>query len=142
MKKIISIAILISFLLLPACKESSSPTSPEVSNDLTPSNRRPIMESLTGPSSCKLGQTYTYKVKGYDPDGEKVAFHFNIYKGDWIPVDNLGWGSYVNNHEEYIKSITWSYGTGEFIICAHCKDEQGLQTLQQGHYTLYVYVTE
>ena len=100
------------------------------------------MESLTGPTSCTYGQTYTYIVKGNDPDGEKVAFHFNIYKGDWTPIDNLGWGSYVNNHEECRKSITWNYGTGEFKICAHCKDKQGLETLRQGHYTLDVYVTE
>jgi hypothetical protein len=142
MKKIILIAILIPVLFSSACKDSSSPTAPNPIDSIGLTNQRPRITNLTGPTNCKLGQTYIYKAKGYDPDGEQVAFHFNVYrKGNQTPID-LGWGPYVDNYEEYEKSIAWNYGIGEFYICAHCKDKDGYQTLQQGHMTLDIYVTE
>jgi len=89
-----------------------------------------------------LGKHTYIKVKGYDPDGEQVAFHFNVYrKGSHEPT-SLGWGPYVDNYTVYEKAVTWNYGVGEFYICAHCKDEDGYQTLQRGHITLDIYVTE
>jgi hypothetical protein len=142
MKKIILIAILIPALFLSACKNSSSPTSPTAQDTGSSAIQRPRIISLTGQTNCKLGQTYIYKAKGYDPDGNKVAFHFNVYrKGNQTPID-LGWGTYVDNYTEYEKAVTWDYGTGEFVLCAHCKDENGYQTLQRGHITLNIYVTE
>ena len=115
-------------LLLPACKNNSSPTAPtDIIN--APSNQYPRIESFTGPTSCKRDEPYTYRINGYDPDGEKVAFHFNIHKGDWSFTWDLGWSPYVNNHEWYEKSITWNFDSaGEYIICYHCRDEEGFQS--------------
>jgi hypothetical protein len=140
MKRIIITICLI--LLLIGCKNSSSPTSPATPDTSSSATQRPRMVSFTGPTSCKLGQTYIYKVKGYDPDGEQVAFHFNLYIGDNRTPTDLGWGPFVDNYTVYEKAVTWNYGTGSFMLCAHCKDKDGYQTLQQGHMTLNINVTE
>ena len=118
MKGIILIAVLISLLLLSACKDSSSPTS---------TNLHPDNVAIMGPTNCTYGQTYIYRVKSQDPDGERVAFHFNIYTKEMKLLKNLGWSPYVDNHKWYEISITWNYGIGEFILCTHCKDELGLE---------------
>lgn len=141
MSKLIFI-VLVLILLVSACKESSTPTSPSLPDSGSPSNQWPRITSLTGPTSCKVSQTYTYEAKGYDPDGNRVAFHFNIYRKESDAPITLGWGPYVDNNKEYEKDIAWNYGPGEFYICAHCKDEAGLETLGAYHYTLDVTVTE
>jgi len=47
-----------------------------------------------------------YKAKGYDPDGNKVAFYFNIYNKASEAQFDLGWGPYVDNNQEYEMEIT------------------------------------
>jgi len=122
MRKIILFSILISFLILPACKDSSSPASPTTPTDSASTNKAPKIVSFNGPTSCKYGETYVYRVKGNDPDGDKVAFHFDIHAENWDTEWSLDPSPYIENNNTYEQRITWNYGIGEFTICVYCKD--------------------
>jgi hypothetical protein len=116
MKNLFRVFVLLVLMTFFGC---SSSTSPKPKLD-------PILGEFSGPLKCKKTEVAIFQAKGYDPDGEKVSYHF----GFWLTDDvdsfpsyiDLGYTPYVENNTVVTKSITFTEA-GEYTVCCHCIDE-------------------
>jgi hypothetical protein len=79
-------------------------------------NNPPNKPIITGPTSGKKGQTYTFEVTSIDSDGDDLFYWF-----DWGDGSNSDWLGSFNSGELVEESHSWNE-TGNFQIMVKAKD--------------------
>ena len=82
---------------------------------------KPITPS--GPTSGKVGKTYTYTTSTTDPDGDKLKYGFD-WNGDGIVDD---WTGFIDSGSIASKSHSWDE-KGTYEIKVKAEDENGLES--------------
>jgi hypothetical protein len=85
-------------------------------------NAQPLAPTISGPSSGKVGTSYTYTFTSIDPDGDDIA-EYIINWGDG--PDEIITGPFTSGTPQ-TKSHTWT-SQGTFIIKAKAKDTHGAE---------------
>ncbi len=84
-------------------------------------NHPPAKPTITGPSSGKAGETYTYTATTIDPDGDKIFYCF-----DWGDGNEFC-SNYVNSGESIDAQHSWS-SKGTYTVKVIATDEHGAKS--------------
>jgi hypothetical protein len=84
------------------------------------------MVELKGPLTVKINQTYEFTSLGYDPDGDKINYHFGTWWGDEYEDGylDLGWSGFRDSNMPGKKTISWKR-LGTYNLCSYCRDANG-----------------
>jgi hypothetical protein len=85
-------------------------------------NLPPETPLITGPSSCKVDESYNYTIVTTDPDGDEVSNYV-----DWGDGNTGGWTRMLPSGEEYNVSHIWGE-EGNCIIKVKAKDSFGAES--------------
>jgi large repetitive protein len=85
-------------------------------------NNPPNKPSITGPSTGKIGETYSYTFSATDPDNDQVSYYV-----DWGDGTNSGWQGPYSSGTGISLSHSWS-NDGSFSIKAKAKDTEGSES--------------
>ena len=85
-------------------------------------NQPPNKPTITGPTSGKAGDPYTYSASATDPDGDEVFFWF-----DWDDGDEVGWLGKYSSGEICNLSHVWQ-AEGNYSIKVKAKDTNDLES--------------
>jgi tetratricopeptide (TPR) repeat protein len=96
---------LVTYLLLKKDDSYTGPTSPKQTGSIAP-----ILTDLEGPTEVEVSSTCIYRARGYDPDGNRVAF---LISWEYDTTDGkkktFSWESkFVSNNEWVSCDVTWS----------------------------------
>jgi hypothetical protein len=80
------------------------------------SNQPPNKPSISGPSSGRVGSSYTYSASTTDDDGDQIYYWF-----DWGDGTNTGWKGPFNSGQSTSESHIWT-AQGTFSIKVKTKD--------------------
>ena len=83
---------------------------------IVPNENAPDAPKITGPSSGKTGETYTYTFVTTDPNGDDVYYYI-----EWGDGSNTGWIGPFASGEEITQDHSWS-SRGSYTITAKAKD--------------------
>ena len=92
------------------------------------SSNAPDTPTITGPTSGKVGNSYTYSASTTDPDGDNVYYLF-----DWDDGNDSGWkGPYMSGETCKVSHIWGAQGTYSIKVKAKDEydDESGWATLE------------
>ena len=84
-------------------------------------NHPPAKPTITGPSSGKAGETYTYTATTTDPDGDKIFYCF-----DWGDGNEFC-SNYVNSGESINAQHAWD-SKGSYTVKVVATDEHGAKS--------------
>jgi len=76
----------------------------------------PNKPTLTGPSSGRIGNSYTYAATCTDPDGDQIYYWF-----DWGDGSNSGWKGPYSSGQTASESHSWSV-VGSYSVKVKAKD--------------------
>jgi outer membrane protein assembly factor BamB len=82
----------------------------------------PSTPTIDGPSSGKIGHTYSYTVISTDPDRDNISYYV-----DWGDGSNTGWLGPYNSGVEQTVSHTWGI-KGTYTIQVKAKDTHGVES--------------
>ncbi|PNX49947.1 MAG: hypothetical protein BV456_08385 [Thermoplasmata archaeon M8B2D] len=82
----------------------------------------PSIPKISGPSSGKPNNEYTFSFTSYDPENNQVAYYV-----DWGDGTNTGWSSYVNSGKTLSYKHTWTEEKS-YTIKAKAKDSNGAES--------------
>jgi len=83
----------------------------------------PQKPSISGPSSGRIGMSYSYSSSTIDPDGDNIYYWF-----DWGDGTNSGWKGPYSSGQTVIESHTWNI-QGSYSIKVRSKDDGGLESV-------------
>ena len=86
-------------------------------------NNAPNKPSISGPSSGKSGNSYTYTTSTSDPEGDQVYYWF-----DWDDGTNTGWLGPYSSGQSSSASHIWT-SQGSYSIKVKSKDENGVESV-------------
>ena len=87
-------------------------------------NNPPNPPKIEGPTSGKIGETYTYEITLTDPDQDDVMFNLEVDFGDEIIDYDCGCGKSWQNGTVVVVSHKWK-NTGSYGITARVEDASG-----------------
>ncbi|GAI06084.1 unnamed protein product [marine sediment metagenome] len=87
-------------------------------------NNPPNPPEIEGPTSGKIGETYTYEITLTDPDQDDVMFNLEVNFGDEIIYLDCGCGKSWQNGTVIAVSHKWK-NTGSYGITARVYDASG-----------------
>ena len=87
------------------------------------SNSAPNKPTISGPSSGKKGNSYTYTATTNDPDNDQISYWF-----DWDDGTNSGWVGTYDSGQTAVKSHIWSQ-KGSYSIKVKAKDSSGKESV-------------
>ena len=87
-----------------------------------PSNLPPDIPNISGPTSGKAGNSYTYSVITTDPEGDQVFYLF-----DWDDGTTSGWKGPFNSGSIYDISHVWN-DEGTYSLKVKAKDINDLES--------------
>lgn len=93
-------------------------------SDITPTNQAPyIPNTPSGPSSGKIGTSYSFSTYTTDPDGDNIAYMF-----DWGDGNISNWTSYVSSGN-IVNQLHSYLAKGTYYIKTKAKDVNGAESL-------------
>lgn len=87
------------------------------------SNQAPNKPSISGPSSGRVGSSYTYTASTTDDDGDQIYYWF-----EWGDGTNTGWIGSFNSGQSASESHIWS-AQGTFSIKVKTKDSNDAESV-------------
>jgi hypothetical protein len=93
-----------------------------LSLNITITDNAPLKPEITGPTSGKAGNSYTYFVSTIDPDDDQIYYWIN-----WDDGTNTGWLGPYNSGLSVSSSHIWS-SEGTYSIKVKSKDSNGLES--------------
>jgi fimbrial isopeptide formation D2 family protein/uncharacterized repeat protein (TIGR01451 family) len=112
--------------LIKVCSEDEYGEQSDFSPALTvviTANAAPAKPSVSGPSSGRVGMSYTYSGFGTDPDGDNIYFWF-----DWGDGSNSGWIGPFSSGQTASLSHSWTV-KGTYPIKVKIKDDSGVESV-------------
>lgn len=82
----------------------------------------PDSPSITGPASCKTGESCDFSAECQDPNNDNIKYFF-----DWGDGSNSGWTDYINSGGKVTKSHTYS-DKGVYTIKVKVEDIDRMQS--------------
>ena len=87
-------------------------------------NNPPNPPKIEGPTSGKIGETYTYEITLTDPDQDDIMFNLEVDFGDEVIHYDCGCGDSWQNGTVIAVSHKWE-NTGSYGITARVEDASG-----------------
>jgi hypothetical protein len=87
------------------------------------SNSPPVKPTISGPSSGRVGRSYTYSSTTTDPESDQIYYWF-----DWADGTNSGWTGPYNSGETLTMSHTWT-AQGSYSVKVKAKDVSGVESV-------------
>jgi hypothetical protein len=86
-------------------------------------NSAPNKPTISGPSSGKKGNSYSYTATTNDPDDDQISYWF-----DWDDGTNSGWVGTYNSGQTAVKSHIWNQ-QGSYSVKVKAKDSTGKESV-------------
>jgi hypothetical protein len=90
-----------------------------VNSVMSPNNAPPLAPTITGPTSGKPGESYTFNYVTTDPNGDDISYYV-----DWGDGDFEDWDGPYSSGTGSSASHTWT-SKGSYIVKVKAKDSNG-----------------
>jgi hypothetical protein len=90
-----------------------------VDSVMSPNNAPPLAPTITGPTSGKPGESYTYNFVTTDPNGDDISYYV-----DWGDGEFEDWDGPYSSGTESSASHTWA-SKGSYVVKVKAKDSNG-----------------